>query len=148
NLSRRECVPGDRRRLLREHDLKTASLERSLVEASVIERPARREREHPMAERVLTAGVERDAWLELSLVDARPVGQCTIVIGVPVADDERIGPGRIELQHRVVVEEVSLGEREVEQDLALLAPARRLEMVRESVLGDRRWDSDAASDAL
>src|SRR5262249_49237760 len=49
---------------------------------------------------------------------------------------------------RVVVEEVPLGEREVEQDLAMLAPARRVQVIREPVLGDRRWDSNATSGAL
>src|SRR5437016_10630750 len=115
-------MAGDRRRLLREHDLETVSFEGRLVETSVIECPAGRQRDHPVAERILTAGVEGDAGLELSLVDARPVGQRAIVIGVTVADDERIRPRRIELQYRVVVEERLLGEREVQQDLAPLAP--------------------------
>ena len=70
------------------------------------------------------------------------------MIGVAVTDDQRIGQGRIELHHRVVVEEGPLGERKVEQDLAPLASARRLEVVREPMLGGRRRDADAAAYAL
>ncbi|MGH7279624.1 MAG: hypothetical protein ACREJG_13200 [Candidatus Rokuibacteriota bacterium] len=55
-----------------------------------------------------------------------------------MADDEGIGAGRIDLERPVVVDEVQLGEAEVEQDFPALPAAQRLEMVGETVLGQER----------
>ena len=64
--------------------------------------------------------------------------QRAVVIHVAVAEDQGVGAARIDLQRAVVVGEIQLGKREVEEDLPALGAAQRLEVVGEAVLGQQR----------
>src|SRR5207245_7029980 len=135
DLPRRECVASDDGWLLGERDPETARLERTPVELAAVEGATRRHDLNAVAECVLAASVVRQVGLELALLGARQVRQRPVVVAMAVADDERVGVRGIHAEDAVVVEEVELGESEVEQDLAPLPAAQRLEVIGEAVFG-------------
>ena len=125
-------VADHHRGLLGQHHLEPLGLQALAVELAHVER-ARRRGHETLAEGVLAARIQRERALDRALVDQRR--QRAVVVGVPVAEDQRVGPGRIDLEDCVIVREVQLGQREVEQDLAALRSAHGLQMVGQAVLG-------------
>src|SRR3989449_11165130 len=111
DLARGQGVPGDDRRVLREDHPEPLRLQRSAVELAPVHRADRGD-DDAMAEGVLAARMEREAGPELALREACEVGEGAVVIAVAVTQDQRVGPGRVHLEDRVVVEEVPLRETE------------------------------------
>jgi hypothetical protein len=91
-----------------------------------------------MTEGVLAAGVNGESRLETALHRAHEVRQRAVVIHVAVTQDERVRTRGVDLEDRVVVAEVLVGEAEVEQDLASVAAARGIQVIGQAVLREQR----------
>ena len=122
NLARRERVTGDDRRLLGQSHLEPSCFEARAIELTLVY-SAGRGGGHPVAEGVLASRVKGEPGLGPSLYEPCVIRERAVVVGVAVTDDERIGARGVELQDLVVVEQISLGEAEVEENLPLLRAA-------------------------
>ena len=91
-----------------------------------------------MAERIAASGVESEPWFGLSLEGQCQVGQATVMILVPVADDEGVGRGGIDFQAFEVVFEGAGREREVQEDLFFLCASEGLQVKGQPVFRQQR----------
>src|ERR1700685_58756 len=112
-----EVVPRHYGGLLRDYDLQPSRFQLIPLELAVIEFVAVGLHHPAMAERIAPSGIESEPWLGLSLEGLCQVGQATVMIVVPVADDEGVGRGGIYFQAFEIVRERAGREREVQQDL-------------------------------
>jgi hypothetical protein len=131
-------VAGHDGRLLGENDLEAPRFQAGAVQLPSVQQGSGWGRYDSMAECVLSTGVEGQAGFGLALDDTGDVRQRSVVVGMAMAEDQRVRCGRIHLEGLVVIEEVLLGQAEVEQDLSPLRTAHRLEMIGEAVLGEDR----------
>src|SRR5262245_38699439 len=115
--------------LLGQHHLETLRFEFRAIELSTVALLTVW-RHHPaVAEGILASGVQGQTGWHLPMQDTHQVREGTVVVGVPVTNDQGVGLGRVDFEHLVVVGETLPGPGEVEQDLLTFVPTDRGQMV-------------------
>ena len=124
--------------LLRDHDLQPSRFELIALELTVVEFIAVGLHHPAMAERIVPSCVESEPWFGLSLEGLRQVGQATVMILVPVADDQGVGRGGIDFQAFEIVCEGAGREREVQQDLFFLCASEGIQVKGQPMFRQQR----------
>ena len=91
-----------------------------------------------MAERIASSGIKSEPWFGLSLEGLCQVGQATVMVLVPVADDQGVGRGGIYFQAFEIVCERAGREREVQQDLFFLRASEGLQVKGQPMFRQQR----------
>ncbi len=123
---------GDDRRAFRHHERQVRLHDRLSVEGAVLTGSGL-----ARAETILAADEERQVLLEPALVRRKEADQPAEMIVMAVAQHQGIEAGRVDLQHRHVVEQRLGLIAEIDQDVAHLAPTPGLRVHGQSPLGDQ-----------
>src|SRR5207247_290891 len=129
-----EAVPRDDGGLVGDDDAHVGAGEVAAIEDAKALRLASRGNDPPVAERVLSARVERQVGSHLSPVPLEQWNEASEVIEVAVTDDQGVDRRRVDLQEIQVVEQRRGREAEVQERLPRLAPALGFQMQRQAEL--------------
>jgi hypothetical protein len=124
--------------LLRDHDLQPSRFELIPLELAVVEFIAVGLHHPAMAERIASSGIESEPWFGLSLEGLCQVRQATVMVLVPVADDQGVGRGGIDFQAFEIVCERAGRESEVHQDLFFLCASEGLHVKGQPMFRQQR----------